>query len=75
MPIAREFKPDCVLVSAGYDAAKGHPTALGGYEVSPQCKPFPNFNISFSTLISLKHPIELCAERINCSLEDCQQII
>ncbi|RUS89050.1 hypothetical protein EGW08_003161 [Elysia chlorotica] len=37
MPIAREFKPDCVLVSAGYDAAKGHPTALGGYEVSPQC--------------------------------------
>ncbi|GFN78119.1 histone deacetylase [Plakobranchus ocellatus] len=37
MPIAREFKPECVLVSAGYDAAKGHPTALGGYEVSPQC--------------------------------------
>lgn len=37
MPIAREFKPECVLVSAGYDAAKGHATALGGYEVSPEC--------------------------------------
>lgn len=38
MPIAREFNPECVLVSAGFDAAKGHATALGGYEVSPACK-------------------------------------
>ncbi|XP_012935632.1 histone deacetylase 4 [Aplysia californica] len=37
MPIAREFNPECVLVSAGYDAAKGHATALGGYELSPEC--------------------------------------
>ena len=38
MPIAREFNPECVLVSSGFDAAKGHPTALGGYEVSAACE-------------------------------------
>ncbi|KAK1341229.1 hypothetical protein QTO34_017632, partial [Cnephaeus nilssonii] len=34
MPIAREFSPDLVLVSAGFDAAEGHPAPLGGYHVS-----------------------------------------
>uniref|UniRef100_A0A1A7X5M9 Protein deacetylase HDAC6 n=1 Tax=Iconisemion striatum TaxID=60296 RepID=A0A1A7X5M9_9TELE len=33
MPIAREFNPDLVLVSAGFDAAQGDP--LGGYHVTP----------------------------------------
>lgn len=37
MPIAREFAPDIVLVSAGFDAAAGHPAPLGGYVVSPAC--------------------------------------
>ncbi|XP_055713370.1 histone deacetylase 4 isoform X5 [Phlebotomus papatasi] len=37
MPIAREFAPDIVLVSAGFDAASGHPPPLGGYMVSPAC--------------------------------------
>lgn len=37
MPIAREFAPDIVLVSAGFDAACGHPAPLGGYAVSPAC--------------------------------------
>lgn len=37
MPIAREFNPDFVLVSAGFDASGGHPAPLGGYEVSPAC--------------------------------------
>lgn len=37
MPIAREFQPDLVLVSAGFDAAFGHPAPLGGYMVSPAC--------------------------------------
>jgi histone deacetylase 4/5 len=37
MPIAREFNPEIVLVSAGFDAAAGHPAPLGGYMVSPQC--------------------------------------
>lgn len=35
MPLAIEFAPDVVLVSAGFDAATGHGTALGGYEISP----------------------------------------
>ncbi|XP_062397348.1 histone deacetylase 6 [Sardina pilchardus] len=34
MPIAREFCPDLVLVSAGFDAARGDP--LGGYQVTPE---------------------------------------
>ena len=33
MPIAYEFKPQLVIVSAGFDAAAGDP--LGGCEVSP----------------------------------------
>ncbi|XP_074081769.1 histone deacetylase 7 isoform X4 [Macrotis lagotis] len=37
MPIAREFSPDLVLVSAGFDAADGHPPPLGGYHVSAKC--------------------------------------
>ena len=38
MPIAREYNPDIVLVSAGFDAAAGHPAPLGGYEISSHCK-------------------------------------
>ncbi|XP_051914295.1 histone deacetylase 6 isoform X2 [Hippocampus zosterae] len=35
MPIAIEFNPGLVLVSAGFDAARGDP--LGGYRVTPEC--------------------------------------
>ncbi|XP_050714789.1 histone deacetylase 4-like isoform X9 [Eriocheir sinensis] len=37
MPIAKDFDPDVVLVSAGFDAADGHPPPLGGYKVSASC--------------------------------------
>ncbi|XP_052810130.1 histone deacetylase 4-like isoform X2 [Mya arenaria] len=37
MPIAQKFEPEMVLVSAGFDAASGHPAPLGGYVVSPEC--------------------------------------
>ncbi|XP_039267338.2 histone deacetylase 4-like isoform X2 [Styela clava] len=37
MPIAEEFNPDFVFISAGFSAADGHPSTLGGYKVSPQC--------------------------------------
>ncbi|XKL65443.1 hypothetical protein PGB90_008863 [Kerria lacca] len=37
MPIARDYVPDIILVSAGFDAAFGHPPPLGGYKVSPAC--------------------------------------
>lgn len=33
MPIAREFDPDLVIISAGFDAARGDP--LGGMDVTP----------------------------------------
>ncbi|XDV35640.1 hypothetical protein PO909_005542 [Leuciscus waleckii] len=37
MPIAHEFSPNVVLVSAGFNAAKGHSDSLGGYMVSAKC--------------------------------------
>lgn len=37
LPIAREFDPDLILVSAGFDATDGHLPPLGGYRVSPAC--------------------------------------
>uniref|UniRef100_A0A0N5ANR4 histone deacetylase n=1 Tax=Syphacia muris TaxID=451379 RepID=A0A0N5ANR4_9BILA len=36
MPILQIFQPSFIMVSAGFDAAKGHPAALGGYDLSPQ---------------------------------------
>lgn len=39
MPIAHEFSPDVVLVSAGFDAVEGHLSSLGGYKVTAKCKP------------------------------------
>ena len=38
MPIAREFNPDLVIISAGFDAAAGDP--LGACFVSPGCYAF-----------------------------------
>jgi histone deacetylase 4/5 len=35
-PVLDQFQPDFIIVSAGFDAAKGHPAALGGYELTPQ---------------------------------------
>ncbi|XP_071960190.1 histone deacetylase 6-like [Antedon mediterranea] len=35
MPVAYEYAPDLVFVSAGFDAALGDP--LGGYLVNPEC--------------------------------------
>uniref|UniRef100_H3CHZ8 Histone deacetylase n=1 Tax=Tetraodon nigroviridis TaxID=99883 RepID=H3CHZ8_TETNG len=40
MPIAQEFSPDVLLVSAGFDAAEGNPALLGGYKVSAKCFSF-----------------------------------
>jgi histone deacetylase 4/5 len=47
MPIAREFNPELVLISAGFDAAAGHPAPLGGYNVSPNCAFINSAIISF----------------------------
>ena len=40
LPIARDFAPDFVLVSAGFDAGVGHEHPIGGYRVSPACWAF-----------------------------------
>ncbi|XP_025052685.1 histone deacetylase 5 isoform X2 [Alligator sinensis] len=37
MPIANEFSPNVVLVSAGFDAVEGHLSPLGGYSVTAKC--------------------------------------
>lgn len=44
MPIAKEFNPDIVLISAGFDAAAGHPPPLGGYNVSAACKCYTKYH-------------------------------
>ncbi|XP_023236430.1 histone deacetylase 6-like [Centruroides sculpturatus] len=35
IPVAYEFNPELILVSAGFDSAEGDP--LGGCEISPEC--------------------------------------
>lgn len=37
LPIAKEYNPDIILVSAGFDAAEGHSPQVGGYNVSAAC--------------------------------------
>ncbi|KAM8946051.1 histone deacetylase 5 [Pelodytes ibericus] len=37
MPIAQEFAPNFILVSAGFDAVEGHQSPLGGYSVTAKC--------------------------------------
>jgi acetoin utilization deacetylase AcuC-like enzyme len=39
MPILQQFQPEIILVSSGFDACVGHPHPLGGYELTPTCKP------------------------------------
>ncbi|CAD5234865.1 unnamed protein product [Bursaphelenchus xylophilus] len=34
LPLLDSFRPEFILVSAGFDASRGHPQALGGYELS-----------------------------------------
>ena len=55
MPMAMEYKPDLVLVSAGFDCAKGD---LGECNVSPAC---------FGWLT--KRLLDIASGRIVCSLE------
>merc|ERR1719228_2412319 len=40
IPVGRSFEPDFVLVSAGFDAARGHDHPIGGYQVSTACFAF-----------------------------------
>lgn len=44
VPIGREFSPDLILVSAGFNATDGHPPTLGGYSVTPKCEFAPLVN-------------------------------
>ena len=34
LPIGHSFDPDIILVSAGFDAAIGHPHPIGNYKVT-----------------------------------------
>ena len=33
----KDFDPEIILISAGFDATMGHPSPLGGYQVSSAC--------------------------------------
>ncbi|KAF1802100.1 hypothetical protein FB192DRAFT_1376261 [Mucor lusitanicus] len=62
IPIARQFEPDMIFVSAGFDAAEGHPENLGGYNVTPK-------GFSLMTKIVCDLASELCNGRLILSLE------
>jgi acetoin utilization deacetylase AcuC-like enzyme len=34
IPIARQFEPDMIFVSAGFDAAEGHPENVGFHTIN-----------------------------------------
>ena len=38
IPILRDYEPDIILVSAGFNATNGHPPTLGGYSLTPKCE-------------------------------------
>ncbi|XP_044151860.1 histone deacetylase 5 isoform X10 [Bufo gargarizans] len=61
MPIAQEFNPDLVLVSAGFDAVEGHQSPLGGYSVTAKCKHWSslkNIALSHSILEAQRGEVE-----------------
>ncbi|KAI8099128.1 uncharacterized protein BX664DRAFT_320468 [Halteromyces radiatus] len=62
IPIARQFSPDMIFVSAGFDAAEGHPENLGGYKVTPK-------GYSVMTKIIMDLAQELCEGRLVLTLE------
>ncbi|ORZ18474.1 hypothetical protein BCR42DRAFT_410896 [Absidia repens] len=62
VPIARQFAPDMIFVSAGFDAAEGHPDNLGGYAVTPR-------GFSIMTKIVKDLAQELCQGRLVLTLE------
>lgn len=51
MPIAHEFSPDVVLVSAGFDAVEGHQPSLGGYTVTAKRKEQPAHSVHSSEFL------------------------
>ncbi|KAF7723742.1 Histone deacetylase [Apophysomyces ossiformis] len=61
-PIAQQFAPDMIFVSAGFDAAEGHPENLGGYHVTPR-----GFALMTKMVKDLAE--ELCQGRLVLSLE------
>ncbi|KAI8393322.1 uncharacterized protein BYT42DRAFT_550653 [Radiomyces spectabilis] len=62
IPIARQFGPDMIFVSAGFDAAEGHPENLGGYNVTPR---------GFALMTKMVNDLanEICDGRLVLSLE------
>lgn len=61
-PIARQFGPDMIFVSAGFDAAEGHPANLGGYNVTPR-------GYAMMTKMIKQLADEMCHGRLALSLE------
>ncbi|KAI8972642.1 hypothetical protein BDB01DRAFT_809389 [Pilobolus umbonatus] len=62
IPIAKQFKPDMIFVSAGYDAAEGHPENIGGYKVTAR---------GYATMTKMVCDLadELCEGRLVLTLE------
>ncbi|KAI9271768.1 hypothetical protein BDA99DRAFT_556981 [Phascolomyces articulosus] len=63
LSIARQFAPDMIFVSVGFDAAEGHPDNIGGYQVTPR---------KFALLTKFTKDLaeEMCDSRPVLSLEE-----
>ena len=55
MPVAREFNPNIVLVSCGFDASAGHPHPIGGYLVSTACFAYMTKQVNTGTKTLFGH--------------------
>ena len=59
MPVAREFNPNIVLVSCGFDASAGHPHPIGGYLVSTACFAYMTKQVNTGTKTLVGHVLNL----------------
>ncbi|KAG1221624.1 hypothetical protein G6F35_005862 [Rhizopus arrhizus] len=62
IPISKQFRPDMIFVSAGFDAAEGHPENLGGYSVTPR-------GYAMMTKMVKDLADEICDGRLSLTLE------
>ena len=72
MPVLRDYEPDLVLVSCGFDAAVGHPRAIGGYFVSPQCYAYL---VRQLMQVRVRAPLPLLQRSRSCTRKHCDLLL
>lgn len=77
LPLLDAYKPDFILVSAGFDGTQGHPAALGGYNLSPKLFGYLTHTLmqfaNGKVVLALEGGYELTA--ISNSVEECVKVL